>query len=882
MNTTVDCSDKGFIQVPANIPADTTSLDLSSNNIQQLDDYSFSTLPLLTSLDLSSNSLVTIQPAAFYNLSKLRELSLSRNNLSALPSAIFRPLKSLAALSLADNNLPDILSFDEIWDGLHLTKLDLRENKITEAKFSQAFSEMPSLTSLDLSLNRISVLKIADFEPFVSHRFQTLELSVNPITVIEPGFFAQFRTIEYLVTRLDINIADYSNTINEGAFQFLQNSSLKSLVLGWGSIKELQDWAFHGLDSLEYLTLQTIHIEKTSPHAFGGLQNLVVLNLGENHLEQVPFKAPTVMFPALRELHLKYNNIKTIVPENFRGLPNLQLLNLDRNMITNIPANVFHGLRNLNTLSLQNNKISLLSNESFVGLENVIFMDLSMNKLTVLPDGVLSPLTSLEKLDFSENYISPDMEDFNGLKKITTLNLHQNHVILRLSTFRLVSSLEDLNLSGNDLFNEHMQCWFKNSPCKPFTTLRNLLTLDISDNLIAPASNMQEFFEGLVSLRTLRVIRTGDVWRRFQNTTVLYSMPNLETLNMRECKIQHIPADALSIHYNLQFVDFSENSISSLPDTVFVNVRSLKYLYLKTNTITFLNESSFATVLPTLESFGLDLSENPFYCDCSITWFVSWADANPSKVIFWEKDGFYVCNTPASLHNRELRSFHPDCDSHLNFYMCAATTSLLSLYMLTVFVVTQCSWYVRYLWFLLQARFRGYEELPGREVQRFKYDAFVAYSSADKNWVTQVLRPQLEDNPPRYRLCFGERDFRPGVAITENIGRAVRASRRTICLITRSFVRSSWCNYEMRASEGRYHLFDPRRVNLILVFLEEIPDGDMERHKHLQDVLRRDTYISWPGNDRGRPLFWARLREALGKPLPVNHARNRHILEDSV
>ncbi|KAI8512498.1 Slit 2 protein [Branchiostoma belcheri] len=86
MNTTVDCSDKGFIQVPDTIPADTTRLDLSSNNIQQLDDFSFSTLPLLTSLDLSSNSLVTIQPAAFYNLSKLRELSLSRNNLSALPS----------------------------------------------------------------------------------------------------------------------------------------------------------------------------------------------------------------------------------------------------------------------------------------------------------------------------------------------------------------------------------------------------------------------------------------------------------------------------------------------------------------------------------------------------------------------------------------------------------------------------------------------------------------------------------------------------------------------------------------------------------------------------------------------------------------------------
>ncbi|XP_035674949.1 toll-like receptor 13 [Branchiostoma floridae] len=509
-------------------------------------------------------------------------------------------------------------------------------------------------------------------------------------------------------------------------------------------------------------------------------------------------------------------------------------------------------------------------------------MDLSMNKLTVLPDGVLSPLKSLEKLDLSENYLSPEKEDFNGLKKIKRLNLHQNDVILRLETFKLVPSLEDLTLSENNLFKKIEQCWFENFQCKPFATLRNLVTLDISNNLMFGASLMREFFEGLVSLQNLRMLRTGDVWRWFENTTILYSMPNLETLNMRECKIQYIPHNAFSIHYYLRYVDFSENAIAYLPNNLFLNVRSLKYLYVEANAISFLNESSFAPVLTTLVSFGLDLSENPFFCDCGITWFVSWAEANPSKVMLWGKDGLYVCNTPASLHSRELRTFHPDCDSHLNFYVCVVTTFLLTLYMFTAFVATQYGLYVCYLWYRLGAWFRGYEEIMDGEAQQFEYDAFVAYSSNDRRWVSRVLRPQLEDCPPHYRLCFGERDFRPGVPITENIGCAVRASRKTICLITKSFVRSNWCNYEMRASEGRYHLFDPRRVNLILVFLEEIPERDMERHKHLQDVVKRDTYIKWPRNERGRPLFWARLREALGQPLPANQARNWDIFEDSV
>ena len=74
-----------------------------------------------------------------------------------------------------------------------------------------------------------------------------------------------------------------------------------------------------------------------------------------------------------------------------------------------------------------------------------------------------------------------------------------------------------------------------------------------------------------------------------------------------------------------------------------------------------------------------------------------------------------------------------------------------------------------------KAKSRQCQELLDR--REYKYDAFVIYSQADSQWVIHQLRPQLEENRPKLRLCIHQRDWLGGRDITDNIVESIEASR---------------------------------------------------------------------------------------------------------
>ena len=97
------------------------------------------------------------------------------------------------------------------------------------------------------------------------------------------------------------------------------------------------------------------------------------------------------------------------------------------------------------------------------------------------------------------------------------------------------------------------------------------------------------------------------------------------------------------------------------------------------------------------------------------------------------------------------------------------------------------------------------------------YDAFVSYSHADAHWVWQELLPFLENQEPYFRLCIHDRDFMAGAAVADNISAAVNISRRTIIVLSQSFLNSHWCFEEFRQAHYKVTLTNEHFQTWLLI-----------------------------------------------------------------
>jgi hypothetical protein len=61
-----------------------------------------------------------------------------------------------------------------------------------------------------------------------------------------------------------------------------------------------------------------------------------------------------------------------------------------------------------------------------------------------------------------------------------------------------------------------------------------------------------------------------------------------------------------------------------------------------------------------------------------------------------------------------------------------------------------------------------------------KYDVFVSYSHNDQKWTKDELLPRLEAHG--YRVCIDYRDFAGGKFSVDEMERAVKESRKTVCV----------------------------------------------------------------------------------------------------
>lgn len=168
-------------------------LQLSKNQIRQVEVGAFNGLPNLNTLELFDNHLTLVPSHAFEYLSKLRELWLRNNPIETLPGYAFHRVPSLRRLDLGELKKLDFIS-DAAFVGLvNLRYLNLG---MCGLKDIPKLTALVRLEELELSGNRLEIIRPGSFQGLSLLR--KLWLMHSQVSVIERNAFDDLKNLEEL------------------------------------------------------------------------------------------------------------------------------------------------------------------------------------------------------------------------------------------------------------------------------------------------------------------------------------------------------------------------------------------------------------------------------------------------------------------------------------------------------------------------------------------------------------------------------------------------------------------------------------------------------------------------------------------------------------
>ncbi|XP_018572174.1 uncharacterized protein LOC108911666 [Anoplophora glabripennis] len=291
---------------------------------------------------------------------------------------------------------------------------------------------------------------------------------------------------------------------------------------------------------------------------------------------------------SLRTVDFSFNNVTVLQDRQFHNYTNLTLLNMSYNAINDLPRDVFNNNQNLRKLCLGHNSLKAIPFQVFAPMGYLYELDLSHNFLVTFLDHFFKFNKNIEVLLLNNNNVTKLTS--NALADLTDLeNLDLSFNSLRFlakGLFDSLTNLQYLNLANNPLIN---------MASGTFRGLNNLRVLNLSGNRLTHLSfGLLHFSPSLISLTldntTIEVI----------HNTELLGVPNLEVLNIRRNRLlKEIETYVLADTPALRELDISGNALSFLPQSI-ANLTHLK---------------------------KLNISDNPWACDCRMFWFASWAES---------------------------------------------------------------------------------------------------------------------------------------------------------------------------------------------------------------------------------------------------------------
>lgn len=467
------------------------TLDISYSEFKSLKWFDLK-LERLMAFNASHNELLQIPQELIKRNPDLAELDLSYNNFEKIDSTNFRGAGKLEKVFLSHNFLNEI-SYKIFWDSKDLEHIDLSNNY---------FLAIPIFPSNEM--------------------LRTIHLEENPIEVFGCSHLTTMSSVSVYLSWKDL--ISFSGHLDcEGReLRVIRNSGNEGVLPAW---------------SRKY----QIHCNDQS------FKNVRYFAAGRNGFENVTEILPC-LGSSVTYLDLSGNIIGHMDTNTFKRFIDLSRLYLSDTKLIEFDFSVLQNQEYLITLDLSSNYLQYINNiELLMNFELIEFM-VAENQLVNTPEMIQYLRPSVEKLDFSGNFVEE----------------------LNTTTFDRLTAIQSLNLSDTVLYI---------SDFNPFQPFKGLVILDISYN------NLDNL-----------------------NATILSTTLNeLSEFYAANCHIENASDVIFHLGPSIEALDISGNTLNSLNATMFEMLRSLQYLNLSnTNLMSF----DYGTLHHQSNLHTLDISYN--------------------------------------------------------------------------------------------------------------------------------------------------------------------------------------------------------------------------------------------------------------------------------
>lgn len=582
-------------------------------------------LKYLEHLDLSWNDFMGSQiPTFFGSMQRLRYLNLSNARFNGVVPDELGNLLGLQTLDLSSgaSEYDFQLSVSNLqWLSRlsSLTRLDMSWVSLRNASdIVQVLNKLTLLADLRLSSCGLGDLHVVNlFHEYVNTTLlQHFDVSVNALQGPIPDSIKHMSALKVL----DLSANLFGFTIP------VWLSSLESLVqlnLGFNNLTGEIPNDLGNLTSLVVLDLSFNLLEGGIPSSLWNLCGLKVLDLTMNRLNETiaePSRdASGCIGRSLEKLGLRWNRVRSPLPDWFSQFSNLKILDLANNSFYGgIPAS-YGTLTNLRMLDFSHNQLNGTVPESFGQLSLLEKLLMNTNFLRgTMTEAHLANLSRLEELDigvnsldlriksdwlppFQVNYIN--MRSCNiGPQFPSWLRMQKGVITLYLSNTSIADALPqwlpNLNFSYLDLslnqirgrlptFSKpdsfYMNLYLSSNKFEgPLPTFPSILNrLDLTNNLIS--GPIPEDI-GTMTPTLDNLLLSGNQITGF----IPHSLCKINTLRVLDLSKNMISGDIPDCWSDFQILvvlDFSANNLSGVIPASIGNATSLQSLHLSNNSL---------------------------------------------------------------------------------------------------------------------------------------------------------------------------------------------------------------------------------------------------------------------------------------------------------